>query len=114
MDSGTTSLGGPTDQFYGGDDTDTVTTYSSNQRSANRRNLYSGVVVSANHGVDYWSLYGTNDADSIDASAWTSTGILILGYDGSDTLKGGAGDDDIRGGNDDDTFEGNGGSDRLD
>ncbi|MFO0943969.1 MAG: calcium-binding protein [Pirellulales bacterium] len=46
--------------------------------------------------------------------AWTSTGILIVGYDGNDILKGGAGDDDIRGGNDDDTLEGNGGSDRLD
>ncbi|MFO0943970.1 MAG: hypothetical protein U0930_24805 [Pirellulales bacterium] len=60
-------LGGPTDQFYGGDDTDTVTTYSLTSVVLYRLTYISGAVVSANHGVEYWSLYGTNDADSIDA-----------------------------------------------
>ncbi|MFN7767443.1 MAG: calcium-binding protein, partial [Planctomycetaceae bacterium] len=51
--------------------------------------------------------------DTIDASAWTGTGLWISGGDGNDIIKGGSGNDNLQGGTGNDVVEGNGGNDNL-
>src|SRR5207248_1817648 len=43
------------------------------------------------------SLTGASGNNTIDASAWTGSGIIISGLAGDDTLRGGSGADTLRG-----------------
>ena len=76
----------------------------------------SDITVNGNtfsHDIENWEITGTNNDDTIDASAWTGAGISISGLEGNNLLKGGAGDDLIQAGAGADTLEGNGGNDDL-
>jgi Ca2+-binding RTX toxin-like protein len=101
------------DLFYGGDGSDTASAGGITQLTLTDSDYISSGIVSANHSVESWILYGTNNDDSIDSSGWTGNGILIYGYGGNDILKGGTGNDSIYGGDGNDDIAGGGGQDYL-
>jgi Ca2+-binding RTX toxin-like protein len=62
--------------------------------------------------IESFSIYGSGDNDSIDASA-TSYANNLSGYVGNDTLKGGNGNDYLFGGYGNDVVNGNAGNDYI-
>lgn len=68
---------------------------------------------SPNHGFESVTLKGTNEANLLDASAWTLSGLYLYGNGGDDILLGGNGPDVIQGGDGNDTLEGFAGNDSL-
>ncbi len=63
------------------------------------------------YNLEQANLYGRSADNSIDARGATNIKAVIRGYDGNDTLRGGALNDNISGGNDDDILFGNAGND---
>jgi Ca2+-binding RTX toxin-like protein len=64
-------------------------------------------------GVERAQLFGSPNADRIDASAFTRGGVLLNGEGGDDTLRGGNRNDTLRGSLGDDTINGRAGIDLL-
>ncbi len=107
-------LGGRFDQFFGGADTDSVNASDLSSVTLTDTTYTSSGVVSADHSIEFWVLVGNAGGNTIDASAWTISGLVIYGLGSNDFLRGGSQNDIIYGGNGNDTLEGNGGDDRLD
>ncbi len=91
-------LGGSGDQFFGGVGSDQGYGIGLSLVTLTDNTYTSGSTVSVNHVVETWQWQGTAGNDVFDASAWTGAGILIYGFGGNDTLRGGSGNDDLRGG----------------
>ncbi|WP_213066193.1 calcium-binding protein [Acinetobacter sp. CFCC 11171] len=81
--------------------------------TANQAQLVSlGVLPGLLDGGNTFINYGSSSGDIIDKSG-VLTNQRLYGFDGDDTLKGGAAGDIIRGGDGNDTLQGNGGNDQL-
>src|SRR5262249_27336764 len=61
-------------------------------------------------GIEQAQLTGGDNANTLDASAFTLGSVTLIGGDGDDVLKGGAGDDTLSGGLGVDTLDGGGGT----
>ena len=120
------------DTFQGGADYDRTNLNLVSNVLISDTSITLGVATFSHETEEWYYIYGTENADTIDASAWTGPGIAIYGYGGDDVLKGGAGNDlllgyqgndtiegndghdDLRGGEDSDTLDGGAGNDYLD
>jgi Ca2+-binding RTX toxin-like protein len=100
-------------QFFGGDGYDTLQDVGKSMVLLNNTTYITDGVESLNHGVESFTIWGTDGNNTIDASAWTGAGITVYGGAGNDTIKGGAGNDTLHGGDGEDIVEGNGGHDLL-
>ncbi|WP_424989957.1 hypothetical protein [Fluviibacterium sp. S390] len=104
--------GGDESDFYVIDGFDTITDSGTRGFDKAQINDAGGTSVTLTGWSGVERINGFTGDDTIDGSSQT-TGLLLFGDDGDDTLTGGAGNDVLIGGNGDDTLSGMGGNDVL-
>lgn len=72
-----------------------------------------GTFTTSFSGIDVVQLSGSNGNDTMDASAVTAFPVILLGFNGNDTLRGGSKNDTVTGGGGNDSLHGGGGTENT-